>query len=304
MAWQSYDMLKLCTVFFVLLTTLTVGEVASAHGGGLDASGCHHDRKRGGYHCHRGNSSPAPVYRAPVRQAPETVKIPESTPVPIPLYSSGAAPAIAPSSSRLMAPIEGQAQVLDGDTIQIGTTRIRLYGVDAFEAEQMCKSSDGETYGCGGRATRTLTERVSGHIVSCVPKGNDAFARQLAVCRVTSTDLSSWMARQGHALAYTKYALDYVIDERAAKQERAGAWEGSFELPWEFRISRPSGAAEAQRAPIAPSAKCNIKGNVNKEGERIYHLPSDPFYYRVKPENWFCSNQEAESAGFRRAGMP
>lgn len=25
-----------------------------AHGGGLDAYGCHRDRKRGGYHCHRG----------------------------------------------------------------------------------------------------------------------------------------------------------------------------------------------------------------------------------------------------------
>lgn len=28
--------------------------IASAHGGGLDALGCHNDRKRGGYHCHRG----------------------------------------------------------------------------------------------------------------------------------------------------------------------------------------------------------------------------------------------------------
>jgi hypothetical protein len=35
--------------------------LAFAHGGGLDANGCHHDRKNGGYHCHRGpgaNSSP------------------------------------------------------------------------------------------------------------------------------------------------------------------------------------------------------------------------------------------------------
>jgi hypothetical protein len=31
-----------------------------AHGGGLDRHGCHHDRKRGGYHCHRGNASPPP----------------------------------------------------------------------------------------------------------------------------------------------------------------------------------------------------------------------------------------------------
>ena len=32
------------------LTTVTV----HAHGGGLDAHGCHHDRKNGGYHCHQG----------------------------------------------------------------------------------------------------------------------------------------------------------------------------------------------------------------------------------------------------------
>ena len=25
-----------------------------AHGGGLDRYGCHHNRKQGGYHCHRG----------------------------------------------------------------------------------------------------------------------------------------------------------------------------------------------------------------------------------------------------------
>lgn len=27
---------------------------AWAHGGGLDGYGCHHNRKAGGYHCHRG----------------------------------------------------------------------------------------------------------------------------------------------------------------------------------------------------------------------------------------------------------
>ena len=33
---------------------------AIAHGGGLNAEGCHHDRKRGRYHCHRGPAAPAP----------------------------------------------------------------------------------------------------------------------------------------------------------------------------------------------------------------------------------------------------
>jgi hypothetical protein len=27
---------------------------AYTHGGGLDAYGCHHNQKAGGYHCHRG----------------------------------------------------------------------------------------------------------------------------------------------------------------------------------------------------------------------------------------------------------
>jgi len=35
-----------------------VGDV-SAHGGGLDKHGCHNDRKRGGYHCHRGSGAPS-----------------------------------------------------------------------------------------------------------------------------------------------------------------------------------------------------------------------------------------------------
>lgn len=36
----------------------------SAHGGGLDASGCHNDRQRGGYHCHNGGGFSSPIRRA------------------------------------------------------------------------------------------------------------------------------------------------------------------------------------------------------------------------------------------------
>jgi endonuclease YncB( thermonuclease family) len=277
---------------------------AYAHGGGLDASGCHNDRKRGGYHCHRGSTSPPVVKRAPIRSAPAPLQIP-STEIDTPVFlNSASAPVGRAPQSKLTPPIEGKAQVLDGDTIQIGTTRIRLYGVDAFEAEQRCTDSDGASYTCGGNATRALTELIAGEDISCVSKGTDAYGRALGICRVNSIDLSAAMARSGNALAYTKYALDYVIDERAAKQEQSGAWSGGFELPWDFRASRPSGAAEAQRSAVAPSASCVIKGNVNKRGERIYHLVSDPFYTRTKPENWFCSTDEAERAGFRRAGKP
>jgi hypothetical protein len=52
---------------------------ALAHGGGLDAAGCHHDRKRGGYHCHRAGyvrpavpTTPSTAPRQFVPSAPST----------------------------------------------------------------------------------------------------------------------------------------------------------------------------------------------------------------------------------------
>lgn len=41
-------------IMLLVLTSLFLPASAAAHGGGLDALGCHHNRKAGGYHCHRG----------------------------------------------------------------------------------------------------------------------------------------------------------------------------------------------------------------------------------------------------------
>jgi|APAra7269096613_1048513.scaffolds.fasta_scaffold00950_15 hypothetical protein len=40
-------------VAFAGFALALVSGVAIGHSGGLDASGCHHDHKNGGYHCHR-----------------------------------------------------------------------------------------------------------------------------------------------------------------------------------------------------------------------------------------------------------
>ena len=49
-----------------------------------------------------------------------------------------------------------------------------------------------------------------------------------------------------------------------------------------------------------------IKGNVNANGERIYHMPGQEFYGKVrmdfgKGKRWFCTKEEAEAAGWRKA---
>ncbi|WP_312219007.1 excalibur calcium-binding domain-containing protein [Sphingobium yanoikuyae] len=35
------------------------GAAASGHPGGVNAEGCHNDRKNGGYHCHRSSATPS-----------------------------------------------------------------------------------------------------------------------------------------------------------------------------------------------------------------------------------------------------
>jgi hypothetical protein len=44
---------SILSAIFFSAVTLTTGTV-HAHSGGLDAHGCHHDQKHGGYHCHQG----------------------------------------------------------------------------------------------------------------------------------------------------------------------------------------------------------------------------------------------------------
>jgi hypothetical protein len=60
-------------------------------------------------------------------------------------------------------------------------------------------------------------------------------------------------------------------------------------------------------AAMLPGSGCNIKGNISEaSGERIYHLPGQRYYdaTRIAPqkgERWFCSEQDARKAGWRRS---
>lgn len=53
---------SLVVLIFASIATGVPALPAGAHPGGLNAEGCHNNRKTGGYHCHRGASASA---RAP-----------------------------------------------------------------------------------------------------------------------------------------------------------------------------------------------------------------------------------------------
>jgi hypothetical protein len=65
--------------FVALLLVVALPGVSLAHSGGTDAYGCHHDRKNGGYHCHRsGQVAQAPKALKPLK-APKANDAPKAS---------------------------------------------------------------------------------------------------------------------------------------------------------------------------------------------------------------------------------
>lgn len=131
--------------------------------------------------------------------------------------------------------IEGSARVIDGDTLDINGTRIRLYGIDAPERKQTCKRTDGQPWQCGAGATAKIRQLVAGGTVGCEVRDRDRYGRSVCICRVGGADIGSEMVRAGLALAYRRYSSRYVGDEAYAERHKAGIWAGTFETPWEWR---------------------------------------------------------------------
>jgi endonuclease YncB( thermonuclease family) len=203
--------------------------------------------------------------------------------------------------------ISGRAEVTDGDSLEIGSTRIRLFGVDAVEGRQSC-TRDGRAWACGDEAARKLRSLIGDRTVACTKRDVDDYGRTVAVCRSGAVDLGAEVVRSGFATAYRRYSADYVDEENEARRARRGIWAGEFEQPETYRRDERA-EARTQRGndsvPASPRCDgCYIKGNINSEGERIYHTPESSSYRNTeideaKGERWFRTESEARAAGWR-----
>lgn len=232
---------------------------------------------------------------------------------------AAAALAIGFSSSALAADVTGIPRIVDGDTVEIAHVKIRLNGIDAPETDQLCIDAKGGRWSCGLTARDELIKHSAGRSWSCRITGTDRYGRSLGSCSIDGDDVEGWMVRSGWALSFTRYSHSYDATETQAKAAKAGLWAGAFIAPWDWRSRNAKtvvlgsaavpvnaqtillGAASAEEAP---SPECTIKGNVNRQGECIYHLQGTRYYPLInmdlsKGKRWFCTEDEAKAAGCR-----
>jgi endonuclease YncB( thermonuclease family) len=126
----------------------------------------------------------------------------------------------------------GRASVIDGDTIHVGSHRVRLFGIDSPELAQMCGA-----VACGEKARVHLVGLIADRPVSCRKVDTDKFKRTVATCTPwRGQDLSEEMVRAGWAIELRYYSQGrYSAAEREARAAGAGVWSLKFQRPSEFR---------------------------------------------------------------------
>ncbi len=127
----------------------------------------------------------------------------------------------------------GAAQAVEGDVLQVRSTRLRLFGIDAPEPGQHCQGPDGGSYDCAAEAVKELARLIDGETVRCRSMGRDPDDMPLAVCMAGATDLNAEMVRAGWAVTYL--SRDYQRRENEARAERRGLWQGRFDRPEAWR---------------------------------------------------------------------
>ena len=127
-------------------------------------------------------------------------------------------------------------RVVDGDSLRSGDLQIRIHGIDAPEMRQSCTDASGATWACGKAARTAMTEIISNTPnLQCDLQDVDRYGRLVMRCMAGDTDIAAALVRRGLALAYRRYATDYIDEEQAAENAGAGMWQGRFDPPWDWR---------------------------------------------------------------------
>ena len=159
------------------------------------------------------------------------------------------------------------ANAIDGETLFVGGTEVKLFGIDTVEPDQVCQDDSGADYACGRRATQALQSIVQRDLVVCLPLFALSDSRLVGNCEVVSegefepvspiefmeeirpNNLSRLMVADGHAIAIGVGTRFFGAQQNEAQARREGIWQGSFQPPsnWRRQSGNPRTASRPRR---------------------------------------------------------
>lgn len=174
--------------------------------------------------------------------------------------------------------------VIDGDTLVLkGKVRLRLRHIDAPELEY-----------CGGiEAKETLENLVLNKEIIFKEKIIDQMGRAMALVYLGNKLINEEILKSGWARYHSDQST--VTEELKATAEKAKSEGLGIFSPKCYQTKNPD------------NPRCVIKGNTDKNSSlKNYYFPGCPQYEftiveKDLGEDWFCTEKEAQEAGFTRA---
>ena len=143
-----------------------------------------------------------------------------------------------PINQPLLAQMNINYSVIDGDSLKRDKKRYRLHGIDAPELKQLCWIDD-QPWSCGEASRNYLMAMQGKEGMLCIKIDEDRYQRDIVKCSVQTKDgikdVGSIMVEEGYALAYRQYSKEYIEEEKRAKDMKKGIWKSRFIYPWEWR---------------------------------------------------------------------
>lgn len=201
-------------------------------------------------------------------------------------------------------------RVIDGDTIEIDNgDHVRYIGIDTPETVDPRKPVQ-----CFGvEASHKNKELVAGKMVRLEKDitDTDKYGRLLRYVWLDNILINLALVQQGYAQASSyppdvKYQDQFTAAEQEARTAKRGLWSACPATTAVPAAVSPSSSTPTTPTASAANPSCLIKGNISSSGEKIYHLPGCGSYSKTiideaRGERWFCTEAEAQAAGWRKA---
>lgn len=193
-------------------------------------------------------------------------------------------------------------KVIDADTIQVKIgakkQKVRLIGIDAPETKHPSKPAQCFGKESAQKAKKMLLGKKVKLESDPTNSDKDKYNRLLRYVYLKDGSLvNEYLVKEGYARAYVQFPfqhkdkfLEFQVEARAKNK---GLWN-------------PDNCPQEKLPSTNNTSGCTIKGNINSAGDKIYHVPSGSYYEQTNidesaGEKWFCSEAEAQEAGWRKS---